>query len=175
MAKILLRPLYHEGSNRLIESLGKWTTTIHPSKRLWPFYYSSENNMLYQGYREHCHDNTKFQFDGSECYDGDVFYFVPKEQNIAIECIPNNKIPVNITVTPWGWRLCHYQTLQQSPPAPAPITDLIQYIKSQPAYISQYYAHIKCEIPEAEIYQAMKATKKIMMATDERAKYPKAH
>ena len=38
----------HEGSTRLIKNLGKWTTTIQSSKRLWPFYYSSKNNILYQ-------------------------------------------------------------------------------------------------------------------------------
>ena len=47
-----LRCYCHEGFNRLIASLGKWMTTIQPSKRLWLFYYSSKNNTVYQGYRE---------------------------------------------------------------------------------------------------------------------------
>ena len=95
-----------------------------------------------------------------------MFYFVPKERNIAIEYISDDAIPVNITVTPWGWKICHYQTLKQKPTAPAPSTDLVQFIKSQPAYICQYYANIKYKLPEAEVYQATKATKKIIMATD---------
>ena len=52
-----LRILCYDRSNRVRKSLGKWMTIIHSSKRLWPFYYSSENNMLYQGYQEDWHDN----------------------------------------------------------------------------------------------------------------------
>ena len=48
----------------------------------------------------------------------------------------------------------------------APPTDLTHFIKSQPAYISQYYANIKWEFPEAEVYNILKETKKIIMATD---------
>ena len=90
----------HEGSTRLIKSLGKWTTTIQSSKGLWPFYYSSKSNILYQGYRENWHDNTQYQFDEYECYDEDLFYFVPKDRNIALEYIHDDAIPVDITVTP---------------------------------------------------------------------------
>ena len=61
--------------------------------------------------------------------------------------------------------VCHYQTLKPKPTAPAPPTDLVKFIKSQPAYISQYYGNIKWEIPEAEVY-----TTKILMATDRGAK-----
>ena len=50
--------------------------------------------------------------------------------------------------------------------ATAPPTDLTQFIKSQTAYISQYYANIKWELPEAEVYRILKDTKKIIMATD---------
>ena len=56
--------------------------------------------MLYWVYWEHWHDNTTYQFDGSECYDGDVFYLVPQEQNITLEYILNTTTHVNITVTP---------------------------------------------------------------------------
>ena len=52
------------------------------------------------------------------------------------------------------------------PIAPATRTDLVKFIKYQPTYILQYYANIKWEIPEAEVYQVLKETKKILMATD---------
>ena len=73
-------------------------------------------------------------------------------------------------VTPLGWEVCNYQTLSQRPSEPALITDLVQFFKYQLSYISQYYTHIKFEIPKAALYQAMKATKKIIMAKDEAAK-----
>ena len=69
-----------------------------------------------------------------------------------------------------GWIICHFHTLKLRPTAPAPPNDLAQFIKSQPAYISQYYANIKWEIPEAEVYKVLKDTKKILMATDRGAK-----
>ena len=53
----LLRSFCHAGLNRLIKSLGQWTTTIHSSQRLWPFYYSSTTNILYRRYRDDWHDN----------------------------------------------------------------------------------------------------------------------
>ena len=44
-----------------------------------------------------------------------------------------------------------YQTLKERPTVLAPINDLVQFIKSQPAYIFQSYVDIKCKIPEAEV------------------------
>ena len=102
------RQYCHEGSTRLIENLGKLTITIQSSKRLWSFYYSSKNNILYQEYREGWHDNTKYQFDEYECYDEDVFYFVPKDRNIELKYILNEIIPVNIAVAQQEWKVCHY-------------------------------------------------------------------
>ena len=68
------------------------------------------------------------------------------------------------------WKVCYYQTPKQRQIAPTPIIDLVRFIKSQPVYISQYHAHTKCKIPKTEVYQAMKATKSIIMATDGGAK-----
>ena len=122
--------------------------------------------MLYRGYQEDWHSNTKYQFDGYKCSEDDVYYFVPGKRNITLEYMPVDTTSVDIAITSKGWRVCHHQTLQKCPPVLEPITNLVQYIKSQPTYISQYYEHIKCEMPMAEVYQAMKATTLIMMATD---------
>ena len=116
-------------------------------------------NILYHGYRDDWHDNTKYPFDEYKCNDEDVFDFVPKVRNVELKCIPNDTILVNITSDQQGWTVCHYQSIKKQPPAPAPINNLVQFSNSQPAYISQYYAHIKCKIPEAEVYQAIKNNK----------------
>ena len=47
----------------------------------------------------------------------------------------------------------------------APITDFIQFAQSQPDYISQYYSKIILEIPVIKMYNEMKASKKIILAT----------
>ena len=52
--------------------------------------------------------------------------------------------------------------LEETPPK----LSLVQYVKSQPEHISQYYTQLNCLIPAGEIYQAMKTTSKIFMATD---------
>ena len=50
--------------------------------------------------------------------------------------------------------------------SPAPIINFIQFAQSQPKYISQYYSKKVCEIPAIEIYNKMKATTKLIVATD---------
>ena len=49
---------------------------------------------------------------------------------------------------------------------PVLITNFIQLAQSQPDYISRYYSEIKLEIPVLEIYNGMKASDKIILATD---------
>ena len=122
--------------------------------------------MLYRGYQEDWHSNTKNQFDGYKCSNNEVYYFVPEERNITLEYMPVNTILVDIAITSKGWRVCHHQTLKKSSLTSAPITNLVQYLKSKPTYISQYYEHIQCEMSKAEVYQAMETTELIMMATD---------
>ena len=114
----------------------------------------------------------KYQFDECERNDDDIFVLESEVRNVELKYIPNDAIPVDIATARHGWIICHFHTLKPQPTAAAsaPRNDLVQYFKSQPAYISQYYAQIKCEIPEAEVYQALKTTKKIIMATDGGAK-----
>ena len=114
------------------------------------------------------HDHTKYQFDKYERNEDDVFAFEPEARNVELKYIPDDAIPVDIATARHGWIICHFHTLKPQPLATetAPPTDLTQFIKSQPAYISQYYANIKWEFPEAEVYKILKDTKKIIMATD---------
>ena len=80
--------------------------------------------------------------------------------------ISDDTIPDDVVDAQQSWKVCHYQTLKLTPTALATSTDQVQFIKSQPEYISQYYANIKWEIPKVEVYQVLKETKKILMATD---------
>ena len=86
--------------------------------------------------------------------------------------MPNDAVPVDIATAREGWIICHFHTLkpQSAAPAKAPPSDLVQFIQSQPTYISQYYANIKWELPESEVYKMLTDTKKIIMATDGGAK-----
>ena len=126
-----LCPLCYEGSNRLWKSLRKWTKTTQSSKCLWRFHYSIESNMLYQGYREDWHSYTQYQFDEYTYSEDEVFYFEHKERNITLEYMPVDTILVDNVIAFKGWQVSHYQIIQQSSSVPAPITNLVQFIKSQ--------------------------------------------
>ena len=64
-------------------------------------------NILYHGYQDDWHDNTKYQFDEYKCNDEDVFDFVPKVRNVELKYIPNDTIPVDIASDQKGWTVCH--------------------------------------------------------------------
>ena len=83
--------------------------------------------------------------------------------------MPTNALPVDIVCLPRGWRVCQHQPRIKPVNTSVPITDFIQFAQSQPDYISQYYSKIKLEIPIFEIYNEMKASNKIIRATDEGA------
>ena len=87
-----------------------------------------------------------------------MFNFVPEVRNVELKYIPNDTIPVDIASDQEGWTVSHYQSINKQQPSPTPIDNLVPFFNSQPAYISQYYANIKCEISEAEVYQAIKTT-----------------
>ena len=78
----------------------------------------------------------------------------------------SDKVPVDIAVTLQGWRVCHHQLLKMDTAVVLPIPDFVQFAKSQPAYISQYYKNITCELPYIELYNLIKESTKIIMAID---------
>ena len=80
----------------------------------------------------------KYQFDQYERDDDDVFAFEPDERNVELKYIPTDAVPVDISTAQHGWIICHFHSLKPQPSAPttAPPTNLVQFIKSQPAYIS---------------------------------------
>ena len=101
-ANFSIKSFCHAKSQRLIKSLGQWTTTIHTSKRLWPFYYSPTTGILYRGYRDEWHDNAKYQFDEFERDDDDVFAFEPEVRNVELKYMPNDAVPVDIATAREG-------------------------------------------------------------------------
>ena len=80
--------------------------------------------------------------------------------------MPSDAVPVDTVCTPRGWRVCQHQPRTDPIDSPPPITDFIQFAKSQPDYISQYYSTITLERPAIDIYNEMKESKKIILAID---------
>ena len=81
-----------------------------------------------------------YQFDEHKRNDVECFAFTPSGPPIELKHIPTDLVPVDITRACNGWFICHFHTLKPQPAIPkvVPPTDLTQFIKSQPAYISQY-------------------------------------
>ena len=72
--------------------LGDWNSTIQNSHRLWPFYYSCNENKVYRGYREDWHSNTKYQFDAYQGEDEEIFDFDPVDRNIELKYKPTDAV-----------------------------------------------------------------------------------
>ena len=99
-----LRPMCYAGSRKLLindeTQLGRWTSTIRTSGRLWPYYYSISENTVYRGYREDWHSNEKYQFDAYQGNDAELFDFIPIDHNIELKDIPSETVPVDTVCTP---------------------------------------------------------------------------
>ena len=98
----VLRPLCYAGSSKMTDnhSLGDWTSTIQTSHRLWSFYYSTNENTVYRGYRENWHSNTKYQFDVYQGDDDEVFDFDLVNRNINLTYMHIEAVPVDIAHLP---------------------------------------------------------------------------
>ena len=58
---------------RLSIPLGNWNVITNESKRLWPFYYSHNHNILYRSYRKEWHSQGKFEYDCHQGKDDETF------------------------------------------------------------------------------------------------------
>ena len=165
-----LHPLCHdkgnEKGNQFIHSLDYWKSTLQTSHRLWPHYSFLSTNKLYKGYRKHEHNHREYQFDQYGGSDDKLFDFTAETTHIDLCMMPNDTVPVDVASTPLGWRVCYHSPAKPDPKEELPALSFVQYVKSQPKHVSQYYEHINCIIPAKEIYKTMKTTSKIIMATD---------
>ena len=117
-------------------------------------------------------DQKKYQFDVHKRNEVESFEFISSGPPVELHNMPTDSVPVDIARASDGWLICHFHTLKPQPATPAIVSPdtLTQFIKSQPEYISQYYANIKWEVPEDEVYKILKDTKTIIMGTDGGAK-----
>ena len=133
--------MWKSRSTKLIRTphtqLGSWNSTIQNSSWLWPFYYSCNENTVYRGYRKDWYSNEKYQFDAYQGDNKELFDFVPINWNIDLKHMPSDAVPVDIICTPCSWCVCQHQPRTEPPKPPAPITNSIQFVQSQPDYISQ--------------------------------------
>jgi hypothetical protein len=85
------------------EKLGDWNIRANESERLWPFYYSKKNDILYRSYRKDWHRQGVFTFDCHTRNDKNTYEYVPSENN---KLLPEDAVPVDAMDTNTGWRMC---------------------------------------------------------------------
>ena len=149
---------------RLRLPLGDWEGKANESERLWPFYYSHANNVLYRSYRKDWHTQGEFSFDCHQGSDSETFDYV---QHDNIKRLPDDTVPVDVFAATDGWRISFYQAIntgeekQDTTP-----TTFLTALMNQPAHISQYYTQIDFHTTPAQIYEMLKTTGNILIATD---------
>ena len=149
---------------RLRAPLGDWIMPSNESERLWPFYYSNDNNVLYRSYREHWHKQGEFSFDCHQGADSETFAFVQYDNVIRL---PDDAVPVDVFAATDGWRIAFYQGLEaKEDDTEVTPTTFMEKLMQQPEYIKQYYAQIDFHTVPAKIYEYLKATGTVYVATD---------
>jgi len=148
---------------RLSLPLGNWQVRANDSERLWPFYYSNANNILYRSFRRDWHKQGTFSFDCHQGNDEETFDYV---QFTNVDTLPDDSVPVDVKDAVNGWRIAFYQALELPNDAQLPPHTFIETLMQQPAHISQYYTHIEFQTVPFRIYEMLKSTRKALIATD---------
>ena len=148
---------------RLSIPLGNWNVITNESKRLWPFYYSHNHNILYRSYRKEWHSQGKFEYDCHQGKDDETFSY---EKFQSVSTLPDDSVPVDVTDATDGWRIAFYQPLEIERQQQLLPQSFIDTLMQQPAHISQYYTQIDFLTTPMKIYEHMKSPGKVFIATD---------
>jgi len=148
---------------RLKETLGDWNIKANDSERLWPFYYSNKNDVLYRSYRMEWHRQGEFYYDCHIRNNKDTYEYT-SSSNTTI--LPDDTVPTEVMDTEEGWRLCKSQPMMKKIPTLRRKESFHEHVRSQEEHISQYYTHIEYHTVPYKIYEIIKSTKRIIIATD---------
>jgi hypothetical protein len=150
---------------RLRIKLGDWNIQANESERLWPFYYSCKKDILYRSYREKWHQKGKFYYDCHSRNNNKTYYDYKPTDNT--KSLPVDAVPTDVMDTEEGWRLSGYLPMMTWETKTVHKGTFMEYLLSQEEHISQYYAHIEFHTVPMKIYELLKSTKRVLIATDE--------
>jgi hypothetical protein len=148
---------------RLRIKLGDWNKTANESDRLWPFYFSNSEQSLYRSYREEWHRQGKFNYDCHSRNRNNKYNYTKTE---TIDCLPDDAVPTDVMDTEEGWRVSGHLPMMTWEEKPEQNGTFMEYILSQEEHISQYYEQIEFLMVPMKIYELLKSTKKVLIATD---------
>jgi hypothetical protein len=80
--------------------------------------------------------------------------------------LPADAVPVDVMDTTEGWRMSGQLLIMMTETTRTTKDTSQAYIRSQEEYISQYYTQIEFLTAPIAIYELLKSTKKVLVATD---------
>jgi hypothetical protein len=143
---------------RLKEKLGDWNILANESERLWPFYYSKKNDVLYRSYRKDWHQQGVFNFDCPTRNNKNTYEYVPSETN---NLLPEDAVPVDAMDTNNGCRMSGQLLIVNKEKTRTRKETFQEYIRNQEEHISQYYTQLEFLTVPIKIYELLKSTKKV--------------
>ncbi|OEU11118.1 hypothetical protein FRACYDRAFT_246229 [Fragilariopsis cylindrus CCMP1102] len=148
---------------RLIKPLGNWLIQANDSERLWPFYYSEYTDILYRSYRKNWNENGEFYYDCHLIADNDTYNYDPVGK---VNSLPPDASPTDVMDTEEGWRVSLHHPVQLIQQNTVRNETFMDYLLSQEEHVSQYYTEIKFFTVPIKIYEMLKSTNKVNIATD---------
>ena len=175
LCQVETQPMYNmcsEGLNqvqqvgkrlRLSCPLGDWKVMANHSERLWPFYYSHHNNVLYRSYRKDWYKQGIFSFD---CHQGNNEETFDYTKFNTVDKLPDDSVPVDVKDAIDGWRIAFFQALDTCETELLSPNSFMETLMQQPEHISQYYTQIDFHTVPIRIYEHLKSFRKAHIATD---------
>jgi hypothetical protein len=148
---------------RLRIKLGDWNKKANESERLWPFYYSCTTDILYRSYREEWHRQGKFNYDCHNRNETKTYNYTPTDN---VEVLPEDAVPTDVMDIKEGWRMSGHLPMMTWEKKTVNNGTFMEYVRSQEEHISQYYEQIEFFMVPMKIYELLKSTRRVLIATD---------
>jgi hypothetical protein len=130
---------------------------------MWPFYYSHDTNTLYRSYRDKWHRNGDFYYDCHTMTDNDTYEYVTTGN---VKTLTKDASPTDVMDTEAGWRVSQHLPMRAKEIKKIITRNFMEYLQSQEEHIAQYYTWIEFLVVPYEIYEMLKSTRKVHIATD---------
>jgi hypothetical protein len=142
---------------------GEWTILAKDSKRMCPFYCSHNTDTLYRSYREEWHRNGEFYYDCHTITKHNTYSYTKSEN---VKSLPADTSLTEVMDTKDGWRVSGHQQMMEKAHQREEEDTFMEYLKAQDKHIPQHYAQVDFLSIPIKIYELLKSTNKVRIATD---------
>ena len=150
---------------RLQIPLGDWNILANKSERMWPFYYADSTDILYRSYRKDWYTNGEIYYDCHNINEDDTdTYNYATSSNVTL--LPDDASPTDVMDTDDGWRISQHQPMDVFEETVTEDKTFMEFLMKQEDHITQYYAEIEYHTTPIAVYELIKSTNKVNIATD---------